>query len=89
MPEQKFVHESLQDITSIRAFLDALITSVDKKRLVLSSEGQEIVMEMDGLLKFSLRAKKKSGENKLSIKITWTDAPETQSVPSPPVSISS
>jgi amphi-Trp domain-containing protein len=89
MAEQKFVHESLQDIQSIRSFLDALITSVDKKRLILSSEGQEMVMEMEGLLKFSLRAKKKGGENKLSIKISWSDTPETQTEQSSPVSISS
>lgn len=89
MAEQKFVHESLQDLKSIRSFFDALITSVEKKRLVLSSEGQEMVMEMEGLLKFSLRAKKKSGENKLAIKISWTDTPEAQADQSASVSISS
>ena len=89
MAEQKFTHESLQDLKSIRAFLDALITSVDKKRLILTSEGQEIVMEMEELLKFSLRAKKKGGENKLSIKISWTDAPEPRMEQGAPVSISS
>jgi len=89
MAEQKFAHESLQDLKSIRAFLDALVTSVDKKRLVLSSEGQEMVMEMEGLLKFSLRAKKKGGENKLSIKIAWSDTPESQPEQSAPVTISS
>ena len=89
MAEQKFTHESLQDLKSIRAFLDALITSVDKKRLILTSEGQEIVMEMEELLKFSLRAKKKGGDNKLSIKISWTDTPESRVEQSLPVSISS
>lgn len=89
MAEQKFSHESLQDISSIRAFFDALITSVDKKRLVLTSEGQEIVMEMDGLLKFSLRAKKKSGENKLTIKIAWSDSQEIEAEKSAPIQVSS
>jgi amphi-Trp domain-containing protein len=89
MAEQKFAHESLQDLNSIRAFLDALITSVDKKRLVLTSDGHEMVMEMEGLLKFSLRAKKKSGENKLSIKIAWSDTPEAHSEQISPISISS
>lgn len=89
MAEQKFAHESLQDLKSVRAFLDALINSVDKKRLILTSEGQEIVMEMEELLKFSLRAKKKGGENKLSIKISWTDTPEPRMEQGSPVSISS
>lgn len=73
MSTKKFDYESLQDAHSIKTYLVSLIDSIEKGRIILKSNGEEMAMRVDDLMKFSVQAKKKDGQNKLSIKLSWSE----------------
>ncbi|WP_207264627.1 amphi-Trp domain-containing protein [Desulfovibrio sp. Huiquan2017] len=79
MAEEKFVFDSLQDCGSIKDFLESLIEGFEKRSINLSTNGNEIHLEPEGLLNFTIKARKKGTENKISIKVSWKDAPAAQS----------
>ncbi|MEA2085313.1 MAG: amphi-Trp domain-containing protein [Thermodesulfobacteriota bacterium] len=72
MPQDKFSYESIQDIESVKRYFNSLLESMENRRIVLKSEDKEIVLEIDQLFRFAVRARKKGRENKLSIKMSWT-----------------
>jgi len=72
--EGKFEFDSVQDPTSIQDFLLALTEGFAKGRIVMRSEAEEIVLMPGPLLGFSVKAKRKAGENKINIKIVWKDS---------------
>lgn len=74
MSTKKFDYESLQDAHSIKNYLVSLIDSLEKGRIILKSDGEELAMRVDDLMKFSVQAKKKDGQNKLSIKLSWSES---------------
>ncbi|EGB16132.1 hypothetical protein DND132_2929 [Pseudodesulfovibrio mercurii] len=78
MAEEKFVFDSLQDCGSIKEFLESLIEGFEKHSIDLSTNGNEIHLEPQGLLNFTVKARKKGTENKISIKVSWKDAPSIQ-----------
>jgi amphi-Trp domain-containing protein len=78
MAEEKFVFDSLQDCETIKNFLEALIEGFEKHSIDLSTNGNEIHLEPQGLLNFTVKAKKKGTENKLSIKVTWKESSSAQ-----------
>ncbi|MGE4293741.1 MAG: amphi-Trp domain-containing protein [Desulfovibrio sp.] len=71
--DKKFMFESIQDNNSIRNFLDALVNGFESGRIVLSTDADEIVMNPCGLLNFEVKAKKKGGESKINIKVSWKE----------------
>ena len=73
MAEEKFVFDSLQDSETIGKFLASLTDGFDKGSITLATNGDEIVLSPQGLLNFTVKAKKKGDVNKLSIKIAWKD----------------
>ncbi|MDO9632840.1 MAG: amphi-Trp domain-containing protein [Humidesulfovibrio sp.] len=72
--EGKFEFDSVQDPTSIQDFLLALTEGFAKGRIVMRSEAEEITLLPGPLLGFSVKAKRKAGENKINIKIVWKDS---------------
>jgi hypothetical protein len=70
----KFEFDSVQDEKSIKAFLAALTEGFGKGRVVLRSEAEEIALAPGPLMSFAVKAKRKDGESKLTIKISWKDA---------------
>ena len=72
MSHDKFSYESIQDITSVKQYFSSLLESIEKRRIVLKSEDQEIILKVDELFRFTVHARKKGRENKLSIKMSWT-----------------
>lgn len=74
MSEEKFVFDSLQDSETIKAFLTSLTEGFEKGSITLSTNGDDIELKPDGLLNFTVKARKKGTENKLSIKVEWKDA---------------
>lgn len=74
MAEEKFVFDSLQDSETIKDFLASLTDGFDKKCITLATNGDEIVLTPSGLLNFTVKAKKKGHESKLSIKVSWKDS---------------
>lgn len=69
----KFNHESLQDKETIKQYLQAVQEGLDKGRIVLSSLEDEMELQPKGLLKLSLKARRKGETSKLQIKIQWED----------------
>lgn len=73
MGDEKFVFESLQDPKTIRDYLQSLIDGLDKGRVILATQDQEIVLHPASLLKLTVKAKKKSDGSKISVSINWKD----------------
>ncbi|MCJ2164401.1 MULTISPECIES: amphi-Trp domain-containing protein [unclassified Pseudodesulfovibrio] len=73
MADDKFIFDSLQDSDTIKAFLQALTEGFDKGSITLDTNGDEIHLSPKGLLSFTVKARKKGNENKLSIKIAWKE----------------
>ncbi|QGY38640.1 amphi-Trp domain-containing protein [Pseudodesulfovibrio cashew] len=74
MSEEKFVFDSLQDTDTIKDFLVSLTDGFERESITLSTNGDTIELNPNGLLSFTVKAKRKGAENKLSIKISWKDA---------------
>lgn len=74
MSEEKFVFDSLQDSETIKDFLGSLTDGFEKGCITLSTNGDEIELNPQGLLNFMVKAKKKGSTNKLSIKVAWKDS---------------
>ena len=70
----KFEFDSVQDEKSIQSFLAALTEGFGKGRVVLRSDNEEIVLTPGALVSFGVKAKRKDGESKMTIKIAWKDA---------------
>ena len=87
--DQKFEFESLQDTVTIKDFLQSLVDGMDKGRIVLSSEGDEIELTPSGLLNFKLKAKKKSSGSKMTMKISWKEAKKETALLTRNINISS
>lgn len=71
---ERFEHESIQEKHSIQQFLIALVEGIEKGRIVLSAEKDQALLTPVELMRFSIKAKKKSGKSKLTIKLTWKDS---------------
>lgn len=71
---KKFEFESYQDPASIREQLSSILDGMEKGRILLATEGQEILLTPGPLLKVSIKAKRKDGENRMTLRITWKDA---------------
>lgn len=72
MSHDKFSYDSIQDIESVKRYFNSLLESMENRRIILKSENKEIVLKIDELFHFTVRASKKGRENKLSIKMSWT-----------------
>lgn len=75
MAKEEFSFDSLQDCETIKSFLESLVDGFEKGRIILSTNGDEIMLMPKGLLNFSVKAKRKSDGSKMSIKIAWKEAP--------------
>jgi amphi-Trp domain-containing protein len=71
---EQFDYESFQDSQSISKYLEALIEGFERGRIAFSSENDSLILEPNNLLQFAVKAKRKGGKNKLSIKISWKDS---------------
>lgn len=75
MPDQKsFEFESLQDAQSIRTFLENLMEGISRQKIVLSTEREEMELFPKNPMRFTVKAKQKKGEGRISIKISWKDS---------------
>ena len=72
--EGKFEFDSVQDPGSIQEFLAALTEGFAKGRIVMRSDAEEIVLLPAALMDFSVKAKRKDNESKITIKIVWKDS---------------
>lgn len=78
MTKEKFNFKSIQDAESVKRYLESLINAIENKKIKLSSESQEVELNLADLFRFSIRVKKRERENKITIKIAWDDEKETE-----------
>lgn len=71
---EQFVHESIQDKRSIQQFLLTLVDGIENGRVTLSAEKDMALLTPAELIRFSIKAKKKTGKSKLTLKLTWKDS---------------
>jgi amphi-Trp domain-containing protein len=76
--EDKFILESLEDPARVTDYLRAVIDGIEKGRIVLTAENQEMVLNPGSLMKFVIKGKRSSTKGKLNIKLSWTRLKEDQ-----------
>jgi len=73
----EFKHDSVQDRASIARYLRALLEGFEKGHLELGTEAQTLQLDPDGLLELEVRAKRKGGRCKLTLKVSWREDGES------------
>jgi amphi-Trp domain-containing protein len=83
----EFKHESLQDRETIVKYLNAISEGIRNGHLVLANGDEPIMLEPSGLLRLDLKAKRKEGLMKLSLKISWKEEEEVPNLETKPLII--
>lgn len=68
-------HESVQSRQSIQELLNSLVDGIEKGRIVLSADNDRTRLIPAELIRVSIKARRKSGKSKLSIKLAWKEPP--------------
>ena len=66
-----FKFESVQDCDSISEYLDELIKGLKNGEIILKSANEQILLNPQGMLNFSIKVKKKDAKVKLVIELDW------------------
>ncbi len=88
MPQdEKLVVESLQDPKTIKTYLQSIIDGIDRGRVILSTEDDEMVLYPGSLIRLTVKGKKKAGGSKLIMAISWKEVKKqsrktSESIPS-------
>ena len=69
----EFRHESLEDRHSIAKYLTALAEAFASGNLTFRHDGERIDLEPRGLLKFDIKAARKRGAVKVSLRLHWQE----------------
>ena len=77
MEDGKFVYESVQDNETVSKYLESFVQGFRKGEISLKTKKNEINLEPNNLLQFQVKSEKKGKENKISLKISWTDPDHT------------
>lgn len=71
--EREFLHESLQDVRSIVAYLDAIREGFVSGSLNLRDEKGDIALHPNGLIRLQIDSTRKRDRVKLSIRLAWLE----------------
>jgi amphi-Trp domain-containing protein len=71
---ERFVHETIQDKRSIQQFFLTLVDGIENGRVTLSADKDHALLTPSELIRLSIKAKKKTGKSKLTVKLTWKDS---------------
>ena len=71
--DEDFNYESIQDVETIRDFVQSLLQGFESGKINLSSNGDRIELHPSAMLKFSVKAKRKGSTGKISIKVSWKE----------------
>ncbi len=75
---KRFEYESYQTPAEAKEQFLSILDGLENGRIFLATEGQDIVLIPQSLLRVSIKAKRKDDESRLVFKITWKDAkPDT------------
>ncbi|MBU0481302.1 MAG: amphi-Trp domain-containing protein [Proteobacteria bacterium] len=71
--KQDFIFESLQDTQTIKGYLESILEGLEKGKIILRSNGEEICLEPANLVKLGIKARKKGTTRKLTMKLSWKE----------------
>lgn len=74
-----FELESFQDQASIGKYLNALKEGFMQGKIILGKKGKKIIFEPDGMLRLTVKAKRKSGKVTISLKCSWKEGEPQES----------
>ncbi len=80
--QDDFRYESIQDNASVVKYLNALKEGFLKGKILLGSREKKILLEPKGLIKLDVKARKKEGRVKISIKCAWKESRDEPAQPS-------
>jgi amphi-Trp domain-containing protein len=83
----EFDHESLQDTESIGKYLEALAAGFRSGTLQFSSGKKAIRLKPNGLLELSLKVKRKSGDSRIHLNVSWKEPKKRKESDEPPLKI--
>ncbi len=72
--DKEFEHESIQDNQTIADYLKSLIEGFEKGQISLNGSSDQLDLFPNNLLNFTLKAKRKSDKNKLTLQFSWKTA---------------
>lgn len=78
--EREFLHESLQDVRSIVAYLDAVRDGFANGSLSLRDEAGDISLYPSGLVRLQIDASRKRDRVKLAIRLSWKEESGSENV---------
>lgn len=70
----RFEHESIQDKRQVQQFFIALVDGIAKGRFILQKDNDQAELILSELIRFSIKAKKKTGKSKMTITLAWKDS---------------
>ena len=84
----EFKHESLQDCDSIVKYLSAISEGFQSGQLMLANgDNRQMVIRPTGLLRLDLKARRKDGRIKLSVKVSWKEQGPQEEIDATPLTI--
>ncbi len=75
--ETRFKYESVQDATTLRRYLQAVLAGFESGELRFSSREGEVVLHPRDIIGFLVEAKSMGGRMKLHLKFSWREEGET------------
>lgn len=79
-----FKYESFQDGETLVEYLEALADGFSRGSLQLASDGESVLLEPQGLLRFRVKAQRGTYRSRLIIKVSWREgllAPDSDPAP--------
>ena len=69
--KKNFRHESLQDAQSILKILNAVVEGLEKGKLSLRDDEDEIILNPQGLLQLKMTANQEGNRYNFGLKVSW------------------
>jgi len=85
--DREFEYESLQDRESIVQYLAAIAEGLEKGRLLLATNGEELALDTPALLRFDVQAKQKRDRAQLALRLSWKNQNVTRKLRVEPLTI--
>jgi len=89
MAHRRFKSETLQDTSSIGAYLEALQRGLEQGRFTMTQDGDSIEFAPQGLVTFAVEGKVSGNERKIKMVIRWNEGDGGASDDDAPLLISS
>ncbi|MEF2144246.1 MAG: amphi-Trp domain-containing protein [Desulfovibrionaceae bacterium] len=70
--EEKIQFETLDDPGTVKAMLLHVVDGIDRGRIILASDEEELVFYPGSLIKLSIKGKRTHGTSKIKMSLSWS-----------------